>query len=59
VISTVLGLCVLTFFWTVLGYLLFVIFEKIHFTAVIMPDFFFFGTNKYLIFWRIFFCIPC
>jgi len=55
----VLGLCVLTFFWTVLGYLLFVIFEKIHFTAVIMPDFFFFGTNKYLIFWRIFFCIPC
>jgi len=32
---------------------LFVFFGKVHFTAVIMLDFFF-GTNKYLIFWRIF-----
>jgi len=42
----------LAFIWTILGYLLFVIFEKVHFTAVIMPDFF--GTNKNLIFFRIF-----
>jgi hypothetical protein len=43
-----LRLSVLAFFWTVLGYLLFVIFEKVHFIAIIMPDFFF-GTNKNLI----------
>jgi hypothetical protein len=40
VISVVLGLSVLAFFWTVFGYLLFVIFGKVHFTAVIMADFF-------------------
>jgi hypothetical protein len=36
----------------VLGYLLVVIFGKVHFTAVIMPNFFW--TNKNLIFLRIF-----
>jgi hypothetical protein len=41
VTSNALGLSVLAFFWTVLSYLLFVIFEKVHFIAVIMPDFFF------------------
>jgi hypothetical protein len=41
VIFVVLGLSVLVFFWSVLGYLLFVIFGKIQFTAVIISDFFF------------------
>jgi hypothetical protein len=36
-----LGLYVLAFFWTVLGYLMFVIFGKVNFIAVLMPDFFF------------------
>jgi hypothetical protein len=47
-----LGLFVLAFFWTVLGYLLFLIFGKVHFSSVIMPNFFL-GTNKNLIFLRI------
>lgn len=50
----VLGLSVLAFFWSVLGYLLFVIFGKIQFTAIIILEFFF-GTNKNLIFLGIFF----
>jgi hypothetical protein len=36
-----LRLSVLAFFWIVLSYLLFEIFGKVHFTAVIMSDFFF------------------
>jgi hypothetical protein len=52
VISVVLGLYVLAFSWIVLSYLLFVIFGKVHFTAVIMSIFF--GTNKNQIFLRIF-----
>jgi hypothetical protein len=41
VISAMMGLSILAFFWTVLGYLLVVIFGKVHFTTVIMLDFFF------------------
>jgi len=52
VISTVLGLSFLAFFWTVLGYLLVLIFGKVNFTHIIMPDFFL--TKKNLIFFRIF-----
>jgi hypothetical protein len=54
VIFFVLGLYLLAFFWTVLDNLLVVIFGKVHIIAVIMPDYFL-GTNKGLIFWRIFF----
>jgi hypothetical protein len=45
------------YFWTVLCYSMDVIFGKVFFTTVIML--YFFETNKGLIFWRIFFCIPC
>jgi hypothetical protein len=51
----VLGLCVLVLFWILLCFLLDVIFGKVHFAAVIMPDFLL--TNKSLIFWRIFFFV--
>jgi hypothetical protein len=33
-----------------------IFFRKVHFTAIIMLNFF---TNKSLKFWWIFFCIPC
>jgi hypothetical protein len=40
VISVVVGIICFGFFFTVLGFLLFVIFGKVHFTTIIIPDFF-------------------